>query len=245
MLGLLQNRAYKRAITGRLNGTAPGSAVPEGGRTQKIFSRAMFAAMGKLSKLDGRVTTGEVKYASTIMQLLGLDPLERQEAIDYFELGKAAETDVTPFVRELVSSIGRRSALANLYLKIQCRLAYVKGDIRLKEKLLLRDIAEVLGFNKAEFLEICSEMQSHADKKQQKAHKARSFLENAYQILQLEPDVEDGEIRRAYLRMMSRYHPDKLVRENLSEESLKLAQEKSTAIRTAYETVCGFRKIRA
>jgi DnaJ-domain-containing protein 1 len=44
--------------------------------------------------------------------------------------------------------------------------------------------------------------------------------------------------------MMSRYHPDKLVRDNLSEETLKLAQEKSTAIRDAYETVCGFRKLR-
>lgn len=242
MLGLLQNRAYKRAITGRLNGTTPGVVVPDGGKTERIFNRAMFAAMGKLAKLDGRVTTGEVKYASTIMQLLGLDPLQRQEAIDYFDLGKQSETDISFFVRDLVSSIGRRSALAYLYLKIQIRLAYVKGDIRLKEKLLLRDIGEQLGFNKAEFLEICSEMQCHADRKQMRA---RSFLENAYQILQLEPDVEDGEIRRAYLRLMSRYHPDKLVRENLSEESLKLAQEKSTAIRTAYETVCGFRKIRA
>jgi DnaJ like chaperone protein len=148
---------------------------------------------------------------------------------------------VLPFVRELVSSIGRRSALAHLYLKIQCRLAYIKGDIRLKEKVLLRDVAENLGFNKAEFLEICTEMQRHTNSKQENG---KSFLRNAYNILQLEPDVEDGEIRRAYLRMMSRYHPDKLVRENLSEETLKLAQEKSTAIRSAYETVCGFRKIR-
>ena len=146
-----------------------------------------------------------------------------------------------PFVRELVSSIGRRSALARLFIKIQCRLAFIKGDIRLKEKILLRDVAESLGFSKAEFLEICREMQIHASLKQENG----KFLRNAYHILQLEPDVEDGEIRRAYLRMMSRYHPDKLVRENLSEETLRIAQEKSTAIRSAYETVCGFRKIRA
>ena len=113
MLGLLQNRAYKRAITGRLNGTTPGVVVPDGGKTERIFNRAMFAAMGKLAKLDGRVTTGEVKYASTIMQLLGLDPLQRQEAIDYFDLGKQSETDISFFVRDLVSSIGRRSALAS------------------------------------------------------------------------------------------------------------------------------------
>ena len=217
MLGLLQNRAYKRAITGRLNGTTPSVVVPDGGKTERLFNRAMFVVMGKIAKLDGRVTTGEVKYASTIMQLLGLDSLERQVAIDYFDLGKQVDTDVSGYVRELTSFIGRRSALAYLFLKIQCRLAFVKGDIRLKEKLLLRDIGEQLGFNKTEFLEICSEMQCHVDKKQMRA---RGFLDNAYQILQLEPDVEDGEIRRAYLRLMSRYHPDKLVRENLSEESL-------------------------
>ena len=241
MIGLLQNRAYKQAITNRLNGSAPGAMVPAGGRSQKIINRAMFAVMGRIAKLDGRVTTPEVNYASIIMRLLGLDPLGRLEAIDYFELGKQPETDVLPFVRELVSSIGRRSALARLFIKIQCRLAFIKGDIRLKEKILLRDVAESLGFCKAEFLEICREMQIHASLKQENG----KFLRNAYHILQLEPDVEDGEIRRAYLRMMSRYHPDKLVRENLSEETLRMAQEKSTAIRRAYETVCGFRKIRA
>ena len=241
MIGLLQNRAYKQAITNRLNGSAPGAMVPAGGRSQKIINRAMFAVMGRIAKLDGRVTTPEVNYASIIMRLLGLDPLGRLEAIDYFELGKQPETDVLPFVRELVSSIGRRSALARLFIKIQCRLAFIKGDIRLKEKILLRDVAESLGFSKAEFLEICREMQIHVSLKQENG----KFLRNAYHILQLEPDVEDGEIRRAYLRMMSRYHPDKLVRENLSEETLRIAQEKSTAIRSAYETVCGFRKIRA
>lgn len=241
MIGLLQNRAYKQAITNRLNGSAPGAIVPAGGRSQKIINRAMFAVMGRIAKLDGRVTTPEVNYASIIMRLLGLDPLGRLEAIDYFELGKQPETDVLPFVRELVSSIGRRSALARIFIKIQCRLAFIKGDIRLKEKILLRDVAESLGFSKAEFLEICREMQIHASLKQENG----KFLRNAYHILQLEPDVEDGEIRRAYLRMMSRYHPDKLVRENLSEETLRIAQEKSTAIRSAYETVCGFRKIRA
>jgi len=241
LIGLLQNRAYKQAITNRLNGSAPGAIVPAGGRSQKIINRAMFAVMGRIAKLDGRVTTPEVNYASIIMRLLGLDPLGRLEAIDYFELGKQPETDVLPFVRELVSSIGRRSALARLFIKIQCRLAFIKGDIRLKEKILLRDVAESLGFSKAEFLEICREMQIHASIKQENG----KFLRNAYHILQLEPDVEDGEIRRAYLRMMSRYHPDKLVRENLSEETLRIAQEKSTAIRSAYETVCGFRKIRA
>ena len=97
----------------------------------------------------------------------------------------------------------------------------------------------MLGIQKTEFNDICEESLKYRE-----GSNPNSFIDNAYRVLQLERDVEDGEIRRAYLRMMSRYHPDKLLRENLTEESVRLAQEKSTAIRNAYEAVCGFRKIR-
>lgn len=246
MLAQLLNRGYKQAITSRLNGSNPHAVVPGGGRTQLLLLRAMYGVMGKIAKMDGRVTNAEVKYASTIMQLMGLDSFDRQQAINYFDQGKQVHIDVLPWVADLAKTLGKSSALANLFLKIQIRHAYVKGELRLKEKVLLRDVAEILGFEKVAFLAMCNEMQGHTDSRHGKEQsKARSFLNNAYKVLQLEPDVEDGEIRRAYLRMMSRYHPDKLVRDNLSEESLKQAQEKSMAIRTAYETVCGFRKIRA
>jgi len=44
--------------------------------------------------------------------------------------------------------------------------------------------------------------------------------------------------------MMSRYHPDKLASTNASEAALKQAQENTMAIRSAYEALCGFRKLR-
>ena len=97
----------------------------------------------------------------------------------------------------------------------------------------------MLGIQKSEFNDICEEILKYSG-----FSNSNSFLDNAYRVLQLERDVENGEIRRAYLRMMSRYHPDKILRENLTKESVRLAQEKSTAIRNAYEAVCGFRKIR-
>ena len=114
--------------------------------------------------------------------------------------------------------------------------------MQLEERIMLRDIADVLGYSKSEFVAVCTELPGQIDNQPMQS---RSFLHNAYSVLQLKPEVDDGEIRRAYLRLMSRYHPDKLVRDDLSEQSLKLAEEKTMAIRSAYETVCGFRKIRA
>ena len=243
MIAQFKHRAYKRAVGDRLAGSSPEARIPDGGRTQRIFNRTMFVLMGKLAKLDGLVVDGEIQYATAVMQLLDLNGLDRQEAIDNFELGKQIDTDVMPFMAELNSCIKQRSSLANLFLQVQCRLCFVKGGIRLKEKMLLRDVAEALGFSKAEFLDICNATHLEADFNPQHG---RGFLRNAYHTLQLQPDAEDRDIRRAYLRLMSRYHPDKLVQEkNLSEEALKSAAEKLTAIRSAYEAVCGFRNIRA
>ena len=243
MIAQFKHRAYKRAISDRLAGTSSALRIPDGGRTQKFFNRTMFVVMGKLAKLDGLVTDGEIQYATTIMQLLELNGLSRQEAIDYFELGKQMETDVMPFLSELVSCIKQRSLLAKLFMQVQCRLCFVKGGMRLKEKILLRDVAEALGFSKAEFLDIYNGSHLEADFSPQHG---RGILRNAYNTLQLKPDADDRDIRKAYLRLMSLHHPDKLVRDkNLSQEALKDAAEKLTAIRNAYEAVCGFRKIRA
>ncbi len=148
--------------------------------------------------------------------------------------------------------VGRRSALAKLFLQIQCEAAYLKGNLRLKDKMLLRDVAEEFGYTKSEFLAIASSSHSEQYQRAQsdprgaffKPH-SRTFLQNAYRILQLEPEVEDGEIRRAYLRMMSRYHPDKLAGSNVSASALREAQENAMAIRNAYEELCGYRKLRA
>lgn len=242
MLPAMFNRAYKKALCKRLSGFSPEADIPAGGRTEQTFTMAMFMLMGRLAKMDGRVTEEEISYASGIMKLMGLNNESRQQAIHYYERGKHPDTEIGQCVASMVRAIGQRSALAKLFIQTQCRAAYLKGGLRLKDKMLLRSVAELLGYDKAEFLSICTGTQGATNRE---PRKPRSFLQNAYSVLQLEPGVADGEIRRAYLRMMSRNHPDKLVSNNLSEASLRQAQEKAMAIRSAYETVCGFRKIRA
>ena len=67
---------------------------------------------------------------------------------------------------------------------------------------------------------------------------------NAYKILQLEPEAQGSDIKKAYLRMMSKYHPDKVVHDNLTEESQKNLKKKMMEIRNAYECLCGISKHR-
>jgi DnaJ like chaperone protein len=239
MLPFLFHRSYRAAILKRLDGTNPNTRIPGGGRTKQLLLEAMFLVMGKVAKMDGCVSSEEIKYATSIMQLMGLNSSDRKKAISCFEQGKRSDTQVSLCVLKLARAIGKKSGLANLFITIQCRHAVVKGNFWLKEKIFLRGVAEMLGIQKSEFNDICEEILKYSG-----VSNSNCFLDNAYRVLQLERDVENGEIRRAYLRMMSRYHPDKILRENLTKESVRLAQEKSTAIRNAYEAICGFRKIR-
>ena len=46
-----------------------------------------------------------------------------------------------------------------------------------------------------------------------------------------------SETKKAYRRMMSQHHPDKLVSKGLPEEMIKLATEKTQKIREAYDLI--------
>ncbi len=256
MLTTLTSRAYRRTLVKRLSGFSASVELPAGGRVERALIRAMFMVLGRLAKMDGRVTEEDIRYASEIIKRMALSNEKRRQAIDFYEQGKHPASDLGEAINIAGKMIGRRSALAKLFMQIQCEAACLKGNLRLKDKMMLRNVAESLGYTKPEFLAMASATQSghyrrsegrsdHRPATEFAQSRRRSFLQNAYRVLQLEADVEDSEIRRAYLRMMSLNHPDKLASNNLSEAALRQAQENAMAIRSAYETLCGFRKIRA
>jgi len=57
--------------------------------------------------------------------------------------------------------------------------------------------------------------------------------ESAYTILELEPDADITEIKKAYRTMVKKYHPDKL--QHLPEHLIKGAEEKFRSVQKAYE----------
>lgn len=58
---------------------------------------------------------------------------------------------------------------------------------------------------------------------------------NAYKILEIEKTASNDEVKKAYRRMVKKYHPDKL--RDLGDEHLKGAKEKFQSIQDAYEKI--------
>ena len=59
--------------------------------------------------------------------------------------------------------------------------------------------------------------------------------DSAYKILEIETSASDSELKKAYRKMVKKYHPDKLT--GLGEEHLQGAKEKFQNIQAAYETI--------
>ena len=223
MLESILNLRYRRAILSRLSGGSLNKPLPSNRITHQLLIKSMFLSMGKLSKMDGRVTPdgNQIRYLDYAIN--GIIVFEKKKAIEYFEAGKKRCSEPTKFAHKLVYLIGKGSSLAKLFLQIQCRLAFVKGVLRLREKVYLRNLAEILGFKKAQLDDIFREIGGTIENDFSRDSIPKR---DAYKILQLEPEAQGSDIKKAYLRMMSKYHPDKVAQDNLTEESQKILKRK-------------------
>ena len=59
-------------------------------------------------------------------------------------------------------------------------------------------------------------------------------LDDAYKALGVTKDSSDQEIKRAYRKLISQYHPDKLIGQGMPEDMIAMATEQAKEIQLAY-----------
>jgi len=67
--------------------------------------------------------------------------------------------------------------------------------------------------------------------------KPRNQLAEAYQALGVSSSVSDSDLKRAYRKLMSENHPDKLSARGVPEEMIQMATERSQKISAAYDVI--------
>ncbi|RQW77088.1 MAG: molecular chaperone DjlA, partial [Methylococcus sp.] len=68
-------------------------------------------------------------------------------------------------------------------------------------------------------------------------------ISEAYAALGLTPSATDSEIKRAYRKLISQHHPDKLAAKGVSADRMKQATEQTQKIQKAYDAICKVRKL--
>lgn len=218
--------------------------------TQKTFFSATFLIMGYIAKADGRVSEKEIQAARAIMDRLQLNANQRQQAIDYFNEGKQGNFDFIHTLQELKSACHGRSVLLQLFVELQLQAAAAEGPLSHTKAQILQRLCQQLNYAPFFMFEhIFQQFREQANYSYQRQsqgyqpHYSSNNLKDAYTLLGIESNAPDAEVKRAYRRMMSKHHPDKLVAKGLPEEMMKLATEKAQKIKAAYELICTARGI--
>lgn len=241
VLGAAVGRSFGRAVGSVEAGSGPPGASGRE-RAQLAFFAATFGVMGQVAKADGHVSPDEIRLANRVMDELGLDLEQRRAARAIFNEGKSSRFPLDDVLDQLRAECGRSTNVLRMFLEIQVQAAWADGGIDPEERRLLLRVAARLGFPEAAYLEIERMIGAGA---QTGGRSAGPTLEDAYETLGVSPDAPDAEVKRAYRRLMSRHHPDKLASKGLPEEMMRAATERTQQIKAAWDRVQAARAERA
>ncbi|MBJ7222824.1 MULTISPECIES: co-chaperone DjlA [unclassified Brenneria] len=257
IMGLLMGHLIDRARASRRRSFFSAQST-----RQSLFFLTTFQAMGHLTKSKGRVTEADIQIATRMMDRLELFGEARTAAQQAFREGKASHFPLRIKLRKLRDACFGRFDLIKMFLEIQLQVAFVDGVLHPNERRLLYVIADELGVTREQFefflrnIENTSYQSGHGGSKQggksyqrrgqssnghsyggqrQSASPRGPTLESARRTLGVRHNDDAATIKRAYRKLMSEHHPDKLVAKGLSPRMMEMAKRKAQDIQAAYE----------
>ena len=225
------------------------SGLSGSNRTRDAFFRALFSTLGQISKVDGRVTKEEIAAAEALIVRLQLTEKERGQAIRFFQQGKDPKFDLHGTLQEFATHSKLRYELRIMFMELLLEAAVADGKLSVGEDAILERVRTVLKIPINVFIAMLRARQAEPEPQSRSrnyrpAANQPQPLSQAYAALGLKADASAQEVKRAYRKLVSQYHPDKLSSQGLPEEVMTMAKRRVREINTAYDRIKVSREIK-
>lgn len=234
-------------IAGLLVGAALGYAAAWGVKTtlvgtlrvaQNQLMDSTFSIMGALCKIDGVVSQSEIKMVEQIFNMLRLGDEQREQAKAAFSRGKQPDFDLDVAVDQFATVTRGRGPLLQLFLQLQCMAVAADGKVDPAEHAMLVRVATRLGLQERDVRQLEALLRAATSGTASGGmHDVKSRLDDAYEAIGVSADANDSDVKRAYRKLISANHPDKLAARGLPESMRPVAEERSRELNKAYDLI--------
>ena len=194
-----------------------------------------FAALGRIAKASGRVSEAHIAQAENIMKTVGMREADRDSAIAWFNEGKSDEVDFAALATTCLSSTEDRlsstedqALMRRMCVECMSLMAWAEGR---PDDAARAELAELAGLLNADAEELAAAEKAVMDYQHRQLPEP---LRDAHDMLGVEYGAADDELKLAYRRLMSRYHPDK--------HGGETSNERSVQIQNAFDAIVESRK---
>ena len=225
-------------------------ATPEAGG----FVGPLFTLLGAVAKSDGRVSEAEIAVAERLMTRMGLTAEQRKQAAASFNVGKQPEFDVTDTINALRGWAGVRRDHAFPVLDVVMETVLAEGQPAPEKMAILRQLAFALRVSDMELMALLA-MKGYvwntggahgyargpawgASGRGQGGYvppQRNTQGPNPYTVLGVDPGADQRTVKRAYRKLISEHHPDRLG--DLPEDMRRQAESRASEINAAYDRV--------
>jgi DnaJ like chaperone protein len=216
-------------------------------RVQQSYFNALFASMGKLAKADGVVSQNEVYRCEQVMKKMRLDKEQRKGAINLFNQGKQNNTDISPLLEQFYQSARYSFSLKQMFVEMLLEVVIADKSINQAEWQVLGNICRQIRFPEQLLIALIqmrgfnvhghSGQANSSQGRQNQWTPPRQHKADSYRILGVQKTDSKVVIRRAYKKLMSQHHPDKLIAKGLPPEMIEIAKTKTQNIQAAWEDI--------
>lgn len=225
MLGALLGQALDRRL--QLHNWAQ---VRErlGGRPALRNDELLFVLLGRLAKSDGRVVDGHIQQARLEMRSLDMSEAAQRRAIAAFNRGKSGNDRLRGYLRRLST----QPHAAEGVLRACWRMVWADGRASVAERELILLWGKWLGWTTQQVQALAADYEPN-----KRPLTSSAAYQEALRLLGVSATSEPSQIKRAYRRLLSRHHPDKIAGSGASQLQVREATEKTRELHSAYALI--------
>jgi len=210
-----------RLASGRMDAADCEDCPPGLPGQDPAFSTAVIALGAKLAKADGRADRSEFAAFSEVFQ----SPTEEQRDIQrLYDLARQTTLGFEGYAKRLAKRYRNCPQLLEDVLDGLFFIALSDGVVTSDELVYLEEVSRLFGLSPLAFRRL-------------RATHMGAGPDDPYVILGIAADAPDETVRAAWRSALSEAHPDRALSRGLPQDYVLVAQAKSAAINSAYDTV--------